>query len=296
MRLWPQEPRHQSPDQSVVVSSSAAGHGSTRRHGSPRRQRRSQLSVAAALVLVAAVIVAVSSLFSEPVAARSTGIIDYSGNPDAGEGSTCADCHGTNEPAPTVSIDLPETVVGGETIQVTVTIQGGPGVEAGFNASFADLAGEIDVAANDTRTQVDQITHTSPKTMDENGATFSFFWTAPNEAGTVALYAAGLSTNGDGSSLGDAVGTAVASIEVQPANVLGDVNCSGELNVVDALVVAQFDAGIRTDGGSCPLNDPTTELVAANGDVNVDETTNIVDALLIAQCDAGIDNGYCGNG
>ena len=285
MRMWPPRAQHQSADQ---VSET------TRRHASPGWRRPSDLLIVAGVLLASIAFVVVSSLFAEPVSARSTGIIDYSGNPDAGEGATCADCHGNNEPQPTITIDLPETVVGGETVAVSVTITGGPGIEAGFNASFSDLVGELDIAANDTRIEADQITHTSPKTMDADGATFTFFWTAPNEAGTVAMYAAGLSTNGNGNFLGDAVGTAVQSIEVTAANLLGDVNCSGEINVVDALVVAQFDAGIRTDGETCPLEDPTTQLVAANGDLNVDESTDIIDALLIAQCDAGIDNGYCG--
>lgn len=286
MRMRPR----QAPEMSVEHSRDDAPSG----HASPYRRRPSDLLLVVGVLVTSIAFVALSSLFAEPVSARSTGIIDYSGNPDAGEGSTCADCHGTNEPAPTITIGLPETVVGGETIAVTVTVAGGPGVEAGFNASFGDLVGELDIASNDTRVELDQITHTSPKTMTIDGATFTFFWTAPNEASTATIYVAGLSANGNGTSLGDAVGTAVASIEVSAADLLGDVNCSGELNVVDALVVAQFDAGIRTDGGSCPLEDPTTELVAANGDINVDESTDIVDALLIAQCDAGIDNGYCG--
>jgi hypothetical protein len=266
----------------------------TRRHASAGRRRLADRFLVVGILVAAITFVAVSSLFTEPVSARSTGIIDYSGNPDAGEGATCADCHGNNEPQPTITIDMPDSVVGGETILVSVTVSGGPGVEAGFNASFGDLAGEVDSLNNDTRTEADQVTHTSPKTLGVDGATFTFLWTAPNEAGVASIYAAGLSTNGNGNNQGDAVGTVVDTIEIVATTRLGDVNCSGELNVVDALVVAQFDAGVRTDAQRCPLNDPATEIVAANGDLNEDLRTDIIDALLIAQCDAGIDNGLCG--
>lgn len=266
----------------------------TRRHASADERRGSDRILVVGVLLAAITFVAMSSLFTEPVSARSTGIIDYSGNPDAGDGATCADCHGSNEPAPTIILGMPDSVVGGETVLISVTVVGGPGVEAGFNASFGDLDGELDSFDNDTRTEADQITHTSPKTMAGNGATFGFAWTAPIEAGTASIYVAGLSTNGDGSPVGDAVGTVVDTIEVVAATRLGDVNCSGELNIVDALVVAQYDAGIRTDVQRCPLNDPVTEIVAANGDLNEDERVDIIDALLIAQCDAGIANGLCG--
>ena len=249
--------------------------------------------VLVSFVIVAAFLVAVSGLFAEPVDARSTGITGYSGNPDAGEGATCADCHGNNEPKPIVSIGAPDSVVGGETIVVTVTITGGPGVEAGFNASVSDLAGEFDIVDSDTRIASNEITHTAPKTMGAEGATFTFTWTAPTEAGTASIYAAGLSTNGSGNNLGDAVGTAVRSVQVEAPSILGDVNCSGEVNIVDALMIAQFAARLRTDGVSCPLADQTRELLVAQSDVNGDQQTDIVDALVIAQCDAGLNNVLC---
>jgi len=58
----------------------------------------------------------------------------------------------------------------------------------------------------------------------------------------------------------------------------GDVNGDGVVNVGDALVVAQFDVGIRpcsrlTHPGACY--------------VNGDGACNIGDALRMAQCDVG---------
>ncbi len=73
----------------------------------------------------------------------------------------------------------------------------------------------------------------------------------------------------------------------------GDASCSDGVDVVDALVIAQFTAGVRTDAGACPLADPTTQLFAAAGDVNDDGVTDIVDALVVAQCTVGVVNADC---
>ena len=73
----------------------------------------------------------------------------------------------------------------------------------------------------------------------------------------------------------------------------GDANCDDSRNIIDALVIAQFDAGLRTDAASCAIADQATELYAYGADANNDGTTNIIDALLIAQCDAGLDNAAC---
>lgn len=75
---------------------------------------------------------------------------------------------------------------------------------------------------------------------------------------------------------------------------IGDVNCSGDLEINDALLIAQFEVGNRTDAG-CPLANPGTEIFGATGDVNDDNNTNIVDALLIAQCSVGIEAAPCQN-
>src|SRR6266516_127447 len=59
----------------------------------------------------------------------------------------------------------------------------------------------------------------------------------------------------------------------------GDVNGDGVVNVGDALVVAQFDVGIR----------PCSRLTHPEAcDVNGDGACNIGDALRIAQCDVAL--------
>lgn len=74
---------------------------------------------------------------------------------------------------------------------------------------------------------------------------------------------------------------------------MGDATCTDGVDVVDALVIAQFTAGVRSDSGACPLANPATELNAAVGDVNDDGFTDIIDALLVAQCSVGVTNESC---
>src|SRR5439155_12551185 len=63
--------------------------------------------------------------------------------------------------------------------------------------------------------------------------------------------------------------------------VCGDVNGDGAVNIGDALVVAQYDVGLRTCG-QAPFSYPEA------CDVNGDGACNIGDALKMAQCDVGL--------
>src|SRR3989449_4326721 len=69
--------------------------------------------------------------------------------------------------------------------------------------------------------------------------------------------------------------TAVAAVPC------GDVNGDGVVNIGDALVVAQFDVGLR-HCGVVPFIHPEV------CDVNGDGACNIGDALRMAQCDVGL--------
>ena len=78
------------------------------------------------------------------------------------------------------------------------------------------------------------------------------------------------------------------------AGVRGDVNCDGRVDVIDALQIAQFTVGVRTDAGVCPLPDPANQVNIGHGDFDVADGATIIDALHIARCTVGIDNrGYC---
>lgn len=72
-------------------------------------------------------------------------------------------------------------------------------------------------------------------------------------------------------------------ITTPPALMIGNVNEDGIINIVDALLVAQFYVGLN------PAN-----FNQAAGDVNCDGTVNIVDALLIAQYYVGLITGFTG--
>ena len=61
----------------------------------------------------------------------------------------------------------------------------------------------------------------------------------------------------------------------------GDVNGDGAVNIGDALIVAQYDVGLRTCGQGSFSHPEVCE-------VNGDEACNIGDALRIAQCDVGL--------
>lgn len=67
---------------------------------------------------------------------------------------------------------------------------------------------------------------------------------------------------------------------------LGDVNCDGTVNTLDALFVAQFTAGSRSTVQRCSLSNSTSILSPA-GDLDDDGITNSVDALLIMRCNVG---------
>jgi hypothetical protein len=59
-------------------------------------------------------------------------------------------------------------------------------------------------------------------------------------------------------------------------SVMGDVNCSGTVNSIDALGVLRRSAGLSAPACS------------GNGDVNCDGSQNAVDALLILRVSAGL--------
>jgi hypothetical protein len=73
----------------------------------------------------------------------------------------------------------------------------------------------------------------------------------------------------------------LVSGNVQPGNTLGDVNNNQNIDIIDALLVAQFYVSLNPPGFD-----------AGNADVNKDGSITIVDALLIAQYYVGLINGF----
>jgi len=75
----------------------------------------------------------------------------------------------------------------------------------------------------------------------------------------------------------DVVNGAIGCVAAQPPIRLGDVNCDGRVDAVDAALVLQYSAGL-IHTLPCPQN----------GDVNNDGRIDAVDAALILQVTAGL--------
>jgi hypothetical protein len=74
---------------------------------------------------------------------------------------------------------------------------------------------------------------------------------------------------------------------------VANTDCAGDVSIIDALVIAQYTAGRRTDAATRPLANPSMQINAANADMNLDGVTDIIDALLVLQCDAGLAAPFC---
>lgn len=70
---------------------------------------------------------------------------------------------------------------------------------------------------------------------------------------------------------------------------MGDVNCDMRLNVVDALFILQYDAGIRPGSDVCAVG--AVYLPAC--DVNSDGACDVADAEMVLMCDVGLANELC---
>ena len=70
----------------------------------------------------------------------------------------------------------------------------------------------------------------------------------------------------------------------------GPVYAPKSVDVVDALLIAQFAVGNRTATDTCPLGDPLTDIRINQGGFNISAVVPIVDALPLVQCAADIEN------
>ncbi|MFN2530696.1 MAG: PQQ-dependent sugar dehydrogenase [Pyrinomonadaceae bacterium] len=200
----------------------------------------------------------------------------YTGAP--GEvAEACAECHvppdaGTGH----ISINAPLTYTPGQTYSITVT-HANPDLTRrrwGFELTVLDgsdeKAGELDNV--DGLTQVldnagpgnarQYIEHTSAGTFvgQQNGATWTFNWTAPStDVGPITFYAAGNQANNDGNTSGDYIyRTFVASV---PASTTLDF----ALNVIPA-------SRNVVSGGSAQYSLTLTPFAGFTGTVNLNAT------------------------
>ncbi|HEY3450790.1 MAG TPA: choice-of-anchor V domain-containing protein [Myxococcales bacterium] len=158
---------------------------------------------------IARVLGAIAVLAPSLALAYPGGITGYSGR----GGSTCASCHGGGA-TPTTKLTGPTTLAPGASGTYTLTFTGGPAVDSGLDVAAS--TGTLATADALTRLASGEITQSSPKAFSGGSASWTFQWTAPATAGAATLYAAGLSSNGSGTS-GDGVGSATLAVTVAAA-------------------------------------------------------------------------------
>jgi hypothetical protein len=83
--------------------------------------------------------------------------------------------------------------------------------------------------------------------------------------------------NTPGESTTTATPSRTPTITPTPQPLIGDVNCGGSVNAIDAALILQYSAGLLP-GLACP----------ANGDANLDSRVDSIDAALVLQLIAGL--------
>ena len=156
-------------------------------------------TVAAALILTSAA-----------VGAYPEGAPWGSANPGAAE--TCASCHYDYDPvhdSPALTIDgLPDTVVGGESYDFVIRLEGTDAAVSGFQLLIAaknDDAGTIE-SDNSTIETIGASSRTTVPADATQDASWTLTWQAPHTVATpIRLYLAASAANDDQSPLGDTI-------------------------------------------------------------------------------------------
>jgi len=147
------------------------------------------------------------------LAATLSLILLLSGRAEARAGGAasegCSGCHNGGK-TPTVSItpDL-ATINPGQLVNLTVSISPTNGNTAGFYIEAN--TGKLSVVDSGTKVLGNGVTHSAARKGSGGAIAFKVGWTAPATPGGVDFYAWANSANGDGSSRGDAEGTAFFS-------------------------------------------------------------------------------------
>jgi hypothetical protein len=154
--------------------------------------------------------------------AFTTGIANHSGN----DGQTCTKCHAAGAAAqPSAQIKGPSALTVGGSAEYQLVIDTDVTTSATAMNPTTRAAG-LDVAAsggklgvvpqvNETRLIADDISHTNALPKAKTIA-ISFSLTAPADPGTVTLFAAALSADGNGSTSGDATATTTFTVNIVP--------------------------------------------------------------------------------
>ncbi|MBJ7575723.1 PQQ-dependent sugar dehydrogenase [Luteimonas sp. MC1828] len=163
----------------------------------------------------ASIVAAILLAWSTAADASRFGRDGFSGNPGTNNGATCTACHAPGAALPTVTISGPQTLDANTIAEYTVTIAGGPGVTGGVGVSSSRAAGSFEAVGSDVHVVGTELSHTQPKAFAAGTVSFRFRWRAPAWNGPITLYAAGNSSNGQLSLLGDGIGTRQLTVNVQ---------------------------------------------------------------------------------
>ena len=186
----------------------------------------------------------------------STGVNGYSTNPATNAGNSCVLCH-SGGTVPTVTLSGPVSVQPGTINTYTLTISGGQANSGGLDVSV-DAGTLINTLAS-TKLQSGEITHTQRALADPNGdVAWSFDWQAPTTLGNYNIYSAGLSTNADSSTTGDAVATLATTVTVSAGA------SQPPVAVITAPQTAQVDTVVDFDGSNS--QDPDSTIVSYQWD------------------------------
>ncbi len=154
--------------------------------------------------------------------AYSAGVFGFSGKPPA---DSCTDCHSGT--APTVKLDGPsELAAGASAVYTFDVVTGASNREAGFDIATSD--GTLGAIAQNTASFLNngEISHKLPL---GKAATVQvrFQLTAPATAGTLTLFATGLSADGDGNTDNDGTAATTFAVTVTGPADLAGVDLSG---------------------------------------------------------------------
>ncbi|HEX8441877.1 MXAN_6652 family MXYO-CTERM-anchored protein [Archangium sp.] len=172
------------------------------------------------------------SLLSSSAFANPAGAQGNSGK----QGMTCTTCHTAGASVPTVEISGPATLNPGETGQYAFIIRGGPAKVGGTNIAVSNTEAVLAPATNSGLRPVGsgELTQTSPKAFNGTEVRFDFTLKAPASTGTVSIFAAGNSANGNATgsgagASGDGIATTKLDVTVNAATTPGndeDKGCS----------------------------------------------------------------------
>ncbi|WP_394828916.1 choice-of-anchor V domain-containing protein [Pendulispora albinea] len=191
--------------------------------------KRSALVPIAALAALSGL----ATLTAHPRFARANpGTLGFSGKPYNGVSETCskANCH-TGGTAPTLTLNVPQTMQAGSQAELTVTVAGnsqGTSLNAAVPSGLLVASGQNTAVPGNNKDS--EITAITPVPAGATG-TYKFRVTAPATNGPFMLWVAGMATDRNGTKAGDGVATATRTITVTGGAAPG------------------ADAGTRTDGG-----------------------------------------------